>query len=458
MNQQVSVVDASVDICNDRTYQFQKPNFECWQKIFDYLALRDIVTMSKTCARMRQICGYYLRENFPEVTCLFTSYLPEIFCGPPTTIKNNDLSEFMKKAMILGNPEQILNAITNGSLKTLVLRQVEMNDEQINRIKDILKFVEILDLRGCKIFDDFHEKCLDRCPKLKQLIFDQNYFKGDALSRFFQQSYTVLESLTYIHNTDIDPVNNGLWPFLKGNSNIKHLAIDMTQIWEYRKTLVNSKIHLDCLEVYPSFDWYVFSPTVTAAMFVNLLKSLRECEFYRELQFCIMYTEDEDKSQGLINELATLNDLKVMRINQDIDLSGLVHLTELCIWGNVINIESMAKNLNNLESIFFLYATIDDISPFFRHSKRLKTVKVCSFHGAGSVLWPGGPISDFALNLFALNEQRKLLGSKTRVTVCVQESIYLRTKMAKNNFIFDFVRITRGDSKSLGSFDRCCIK
>lgn len=44
--------------------EFLKLNVDCWENIFDYLSLVDILAMSKTCKRMRQIGGHYFREQF----------------------------------------------------------------------------------------------------------------------------------------------------------------------------------------------------------------------------------------------------------------------------------------------------------------------------------------------------------------------------------------------------------
>lgn len=48
---------------------FLKVNVDSWEKIFDYLSFRDMLAMSQTCQRVRQIGGYYFRQNFHETVC-----------------------------------------------------------------------------------------------------------------------------------------------------------------------------------------------------------------------------------------------------------------------------------------------------------------------------------------------------------------------------------------------------
>lgn len=46
---------------------FIMASVDCWQEIFDYLSLSDILEAMRSFVRLRQIGGYYFRENFREV-------------------------------------------------------------------------------------------------------------------------------------------------------------------------------------------------------------------------------------------------------------------------------------------------------------------------------------------------------------------------------------------------------
>lgn len=49
---------------NQPNLKFFKVNVDCWERVFDFMALCDIIAMSQTCQRMQQIAGYYFRKNF----------------------------------------------------------------------------------------------------------------------------------------------------------------------------------------------------------------------------------------------------------------------------------------------------------------------------------------------------------------------------------------------------------
>lgn len=441
---QVAAASTSKNDQLDPTSPFYKVNVDCWEKIFDYFPLRDIINMSKTCRRMRQIGGFYFRENFPEVQCKWIDNRG-IFVGYPSSVIGNDLCNFMTKVMVYGDLEHSLNSDTYSSLRTLVLRNIELSDIQIDHIKDVLSVVEKVDLRKCVINGDFFVKFYKNCPRLKQLILDElNFEPHTALDSFFVRQYPTLQQLEYIF-TGFDPKNNELKTFLEKNSNIKQFGIDMHRLWVNKDSLLSSNVHLDCLSIHSTHEWLTPIP---AAPMVELLQRLHDRGFYKTLHFTIIYADEECDYRELINEMAKLSALEGLTINQDIDLSHLIHLKKLCIWGEYFatNMETLAKNLMKLEKLFIYKATTDDILPFFRHSKRLNTVKVFKIYGP--------LLRDGALNLYALNLERNKLQTARKVFVCVDEALYLATKKKRMNLNLNRVDIARGESDELGDFDR----
>lgn len=182
---------------------------------------------------------------------------------------------------------------------------------------------------------------------------------------------------------------------------------------------------------------------------VELLQELHDQGFYQTLHLTIIYADEECDYREFINEMAKLKTLEGLTINQDFDLSHLIHLKKLCIWGEyyATNMETLATNLIHLEKLFIYKATTDDILPFFRHSKRLNTVKVFKIYGP--------LLKDGALNLYAMNVERNKLQTARKVFVCVDETIYLASKKKRMNLNLSRVEIARGESDELGDFDRC---
>lgn len=135
-----------------------------------------------------------------------------------------------------------------------------------------------------------------------------------------------------------------------------------------------------------------------------------------------------------------LTALESFSTDQYADLSSLIHLKEVCIYANFTfslpDPWSLAINLVNLERLVIYYASDDEIFPFFRHSKRLKTVRVISLH-----------IENGALDLFALNMERIKLDATQRVSIHVKEEIYLANKMKGINSHLERVEIVRLESE-----------
>lgn len=425
----------------DQPSQIHKVNVDCWEMILDLLSIKDIFSMSKTCKRMRQMCGYYLSEFLPATCSL----------GRDVTYPNhfgNDFNQFVRRILIElcdDNFEHTLNIESYCSLKTIIVSGSVLTDTFIDKIKGVLKIVENIELRQCTFHDDIHEKLFEFCPKLKQLSVEEHY-SNPPERNLFQKIFPSLEYFEYIHCPRYGD-SNEIHTFLERHPNVKHFGIDLRQLWANRTSFINSNVQLDCLEVNyqnvenpridQSDDW------PSKQQFVNLLQSLYRRGFYKTLS--IMHFDYNAHHKELIEEMATLYALESFTTNQEIDLSQLVHLKELCIcWDftfHLPNIESLATNLVNLERLVIHIASTDEILPFFRHSKRLKTVRVIALDGP--------LIENGALNLVALNMERNKLGATKRVIICVKEKIYLATRMKKMFSNLNLVEIARLESEPL---------
>lgn len=440
----IAVAKSSINSLSKQPPHFQKVNVDCWEKIFDYLSLRDILSMSKTCRRMHQIGGYYFRQNFPEVQCKWIGNRG-IYIGYPNSVIRNDLCPFITKLSVYDYLEDRLDAETYYSLKTLTLRSIELTETQVGFIKGLLNVVENVDLRRCTIYGDFYERFLKFCTQLKRLSVDEVTFVPNAAENsLFEQVFPTLQGVEYAA-MKIEPETAVLKVFLEQNESIKHFGVDAASLWANRDSLLGANIKLNSLAIHTSFS----DEMIPADEFVKLLSTLHEKGFYKSLHLSMIYTDEEVDYQEWINKMADLNAFERLIANQDVNLSHLTHLRELCIWEDhtATDMEVLATNLTNLERLFFYKATTDDILPFFTHSKKLKTVKVYQFHG-GALLRAG------ALNLIALNREREKLKIKRTVFVCVENDIYLATKYMSKNFDLKFVEIARLESDELGAFDR----
>lgn len=430
------LADAALSIPLTQSPEFQSLTVDCWEKIFEYLSLREMLAMSRTCKRMRQIAGYYIRENFPGLWCWWIKNRG-VCTAIPNNVPINSLSRFITSLGISENLKHSLKMESFASLNTLTLCGIELRPAQMRYIDDILKYVENIDLRGCTIYRDFYEQFQIHCTQLKSLKLEGVKFQpSSAGGSLFSRKYPKLEHFDYI-SMDLCPTDSSLKRFLDQNSNLKHFGMDADYIFSLQNALIESNNRLDCLFIYTR-SW----PTdpVIVQQFEQLLNTLYERGFYKKLQLTLTHQLRtahvfEDGS----DERAGVRAYELLSMYEDVNLNRLTHLTELRLWFCQLaaNMEILAKSLNKLEQLLISHAETDEILPFFRHSKRLNTVVVKRFRG-GALL-----SDDYTLNLFALNQEREQLEKARKVSIHLSEQYYLPTKWATKHLNLRLVEVTR---------------
>lgn len=99
---------------------------------------------------------------------------------------------------------------------------------------------------------------------------------------------------------------------------------------------------------------------------------------------------------------------------------------------HIADSEMMANNLINLKCIHLNEASIDTIMPFIRQSVKMQRIKVDWFGGGVHFNRNTGTI-----NLLALNREHKKLPDSQKITIYVDEEIYLSTKWAMREIDFE---------------------
>lgn len=406
---------------------------DCWENIFDYLPLKDIISIGQTCIRMQKMTGYYLREYFPEILCTLDGKTAQIMYSDRFHLQT-ELYQYIGKLCIDGNLDYYLSANTFSSINTLILSSVELSKIQIEYIKHLLTMVENVHLKYCAVEAEFFEQLINLCPKLKSLHIQCCRMSEDALHTLFAQNYASLEYLQYqpLPRKAATQIN-GLQQFLENHPNLKHFEIDYRFLWANREILNETNVQLNLLTIR-------FPPTnnnILYVYFVDLLKTLYERGFYKTLNLSFDYGDTEVNFESLSNATSTLPALEMLNTPTDsiIDLSRLINLKELEIrsYDSGTLIENIARNLKKLKRLTFYTASIDDILPFIRHSKRLKTINVYN-------------LRHNVLDLFTLNEERKKLDDASPISICVLENVYLPTKWKVGNLHLSLVKIIRLNS------------
>lgn len=408
--------------------QFLRLNVDCWENVFDYLSLDDILWMSKTCKRMQAIGGHYYRQNF-----LIETVYSDGFCIAGVPIRS-EFFQFVNSLKIMTKCDDFLNAKDFSSLNKLQLIDMSLDEIQMACIKDLLGEIKYLYLDHCSIDGDLFERILKHCPKIKRLTID-NVRESISNENWLLQEYPMLERLNVIYQKI--PNGNALLALLERNSNIKHLEINGEYLWTNRHLLIQTHVRLDCLVV--DLEYWDFIDPAELLSFFYLLNSLYDHGFYRSLKLIMLYYRVNDVHE-LTSGMTTLKAFKGASLHANIDASSFTELTELYFnYPLCIDVQKMAKNLTKLKKIVFHNVNTNDILPFVQHSRKLNTIVLRGFIG-------GSLLMDNVLNLFALNQEREKLKGAQRVWIHVNEDIHLATKWNAKHLNLKLVEIKRIES------------
>lgn len=409
--------------------QFVKVNVDCWHKIFDYLSLRDILAISQTCQRMRQIGGAYFCENFHGTDCRLSPYIsspsiPSSAKGKPEIkLERDDFLRFVDTLLFYYRMEDLRRYSSEnvlGSLTTLQLYNVVLNENESHGCENALKNIATILLADCTIGDNFANEFLKACPKLKSLQMRGVNFKQLGL---FRHKYPGLEHFEITFYIGTVPLAS----FLEQNPGIKSLQIrgkDLEQI-----SLDTSTIRLDCLNIYTDIS------ERGAVKLANRLKTAHERGHYKRLHLHVQISGITE-FETFITAMRSFSPFEAFDTGIFTrNICRLIHLKELhiSIYSNrETGLEAIAKNLINLERLW-IWGTVDCLLPFFRCSKKL-----------GMVI--NNNNSKSALNLFNLNELRQMGGMHSKILIGVSEDIYLETKWKAKNVNYNLVEITRAET------------
>lgn len=278
---------------------------------------------------------------------------------------------------------------------------------------------------------DIYEIMLKYCPKLKKLyVQDDNSAEHPIVKRqtnpWLQRDYPTLEMIR-LTQRDSFKINE-LSSFLDKNPNIRVFSITSGYLWKNRLSLLKCNIKLDKLEIH---DYY--GSLSNTQELCSLLNQLFERGFFKTLHFYDFNLNEDDYGQ-----IVSLTSLSVKYFETEY-LCRLTHLKELTIWKDnddlEIEMELLAKSLENLKNIFIDNATLDDVMQFIRYSIKLSKLRVEFEHGQG------------ALDIEKLNEERKKLVGACKLMIFVTTDIFLQTKWAVKNgdLNLNAVEIRRAD-------------
>lgn len=389
-----------------------KLNVDCLEELFDWLSLADLRSLRQTCKRLKRVVSYSFKTNFVMEKIgygkfrLYDETYKHLNQLDPTKVK------LIKQLLIYDMYDNPL-----------------IHNEINASIKDILPQLEKLYISTYKFVGDFNELILKQCTNLKYLAIAQiksDPIIGDDNAWLLLQYPTIKHIL--LDDNDIDGTGMAvaspqLRTFFELNTNIQRFSTTFHLLRVNANTFLNSKIKLKNLDV--EGDGFLEHDGMAAIC--NLLNQLYDQGFYERLYMSVSYIDEQIQLDriGLVRgmEKLHLSGSATTEGKQSI-LPSMPNLKELGFKFDYenFNFDSVASSLIDVERVYFNCTKTDAIVSFMRFAPNLKEIKVDSFK-------IGGHFKNDYIDLFALNRERESLAEAKKITMYVNEGVYLSTKM-----------------------------
>ncbi|XP_031639424.1 uncharacterized protein LOC116351463 isoform X1 [Contarinia nasturtii] len=445
-----------------------KLSIDCFDEIFEYLNLKDLHSFGQTCKRMNKVTGEYFKQNYSALQIISGRD------GIHTDFSNNDV--FGETFNIFGNFEktkisgfnQFITTINVHSylsplrnIKPYIEEFVSINSVSINNttiapmffncFSKMLAKIETLDIYYCNS-NDIYEGILKFCIKLKRLYvtnseLDQIYCARNGKSRWLFQRFPKLEHFELIPKNEL--VINELNSFLELNKSISTFSTSANCLWHNRHAFRNSEKALHILEV--KFVHPIGSDGPSMQLIFNLINELYDQGFYKRLHLYVASVDEEinvlaastknlDKLCIKLFDYAnqtlpvSVKELVILEYNKEMTIAQSANYIA------VNPMEMLANELTNLQRLYMVNASFDDILPFIRKSTQLKKIKLLHKDGFDSRV--------DALKLRTLNLQREQLFGARKVTIYVRDKVFEKTKWTTTNGVTDLslIEVKRSDS------------
>lgn len=412
-----------------------KLNIDCFYEIFDWLSLKDLISIANTCKRMQRIAGQFFQLNY--VTKCARVENDGIYIS---SIKANVFSRFIQKISISGDRLEAFRYI--GSNCSDSIKQIRVYgcipDGAFEYIKDILKGVEVLEINECIISGECYASFLKYCPNVKSLSVSRStkFRDSDTVvgtgNDWLLRKYPSIEHFEMTELYELQLIE--LKTFFEQNSNVQTFSTDAKSLWVNGELFRTANVKLDIFVISIVLSKIVDSNKRLISIkdsIYKLLVELHERGFYQRLHLYVYFAEQKD-----VDLLLTLNGIEMFNGDKIRVGRPLVNVKAscVCLYDEILNIEGLPNSLLNLERIYLSEVTSDRLLPLIRHSAKLKVIKISQlkdkpFFGK--------------LDLVAMNREREKLFGANKVRIYVREDVFLATKWTKQSVNFSHIELKR---------------
>lgn len=419
---------------------------EVIEYILDYLNLKDLSAVSGTCRQMQQLAGRVYQQNYsgicPEIKRVQKDWILQKI--PPHSESNQEIDfehfiPFIDKMYVCCEKKlMFLNSgLQSNHIKDLIL-EVNLAEAPVDGLKEISNKIEHLTIncndRELMWLGNF----IAQSPNLIRLNL-KLCINDETTS--LERNYSNIEHIE-IRSIGIIPITK----ILQANPNIRKFGCSSSNLWADRFSIKNTEVKLDELSIQVMFE-------PEPILVCQLLDELHQLGVYKRLN---LFTLGGSIDQQFVDGISHICVLKRLRLHRNtyidyVALSALAHLENIAFPDSrcITDIETIATKLANLKFVHFGLSDTNHVKLFMGGNPKLERIRIDWF-----VDRVGNIEDDKVLSLIELNNERatKLPNAK-KVTLYVQEPIYLATKWASRETDLDFIKLKRIDTLNDRDFD-----
>lgn len=413
-------------------------NVDCFHEIFDWLSLKDLISIGQTCKRLQRIAGNFFHTNYAVKMARITNDIHI------SSHQSNVFRQYIPKISISGDrlkSYHFVGANCFNSIKHIRIHSV-LPDGGFECIKGILTGVESLEMNECIVNGDFYEDCLKYCPNLRTIsvtrsdrIRNKSIIIGTG-NEWLLRKYPKLEQFEL--NDSYRLKTNELKIFFEENPNVRTFSTDSRTLWANRYTFIDTDIKLDILAI----DIYQMNTIDRNKQSISmidsihqLLSQLYENGSYNHLHLYIFFINEHN-----VDKLLSLKAIEMIMGDVIPIKAPLNQLKAFGVWNGddiIANNECLPCNLPHLQRMYFSNVTCDCVLHFIRYWPQLKEIRITRFHEG---------IHFKTLDLIKLNKEREKLAGARNVKIYVKDDLYLATKWTIKTTQLSMIELRRANS------------
>lgn len=437
---------------DETTSKIFKLDVDCFDEIFEYLTMKDILSFGNTCKTAQKLVADYNKQHFSGYCYELEEDGIHFYCtatGTRTPAVNQfvirigiEIGWFQPLYMMLSELDEFT------SLKHITLTEIGYSgDLDYGRTEGMMGGMESIYLRSCSA--TFVNQCMETCDDCERISLRgfnlEDFFDSGTPYPWLVWTYPKLKHFEFISSKE-SPFD-GLNGFLENNENIRTFSTNGQFLWINRHQFLNSSAKLDVLEIrmtrvsrgYPADEFgddETRMPTIC-----QLINQLFERGFYQRLHFYI----DSDYVITRIDDVASLKGLEKLYIwdfAPSFTLKPLTIVKELIILRGIKNIDLeqlTAEQCARLNHLYLRSESFDDMLPFVRKMENLHKLTLL-------------PSKYFDIDLVALNKLHEKSGARRKLIVYAPDKVFVDTKRTtpNGNICLSSVELRRGEE--LGDF------